>query len=47
MPILFFTQILGVALGLDEQQLGIEKNFYRCDKLDKIYRSASILEEAV
>ena len=46
-PILFFTQILGVALGLDEQQLGIDKNFYRCDKLDKIYRSKSILEEAV
>jgi heterodisulfide reductase subunit B len=44
MPILFFTQILGVALGLDEQQLGIDKNFYSCDKLDTVYRSKSILE---
>ena len=47
MPILFFTQILGVALGLNEKELGIDKNFYRCDQLEEIYRSSSILEEAV
>jgi heterodisulfide reductase subunit B len=36
MPILFFTQILGVSLGLDEKELGIDKNFYRCRKLDEL-----------
>jgi heterodisulfide reductase subunit B len=47
MPILFFTQILGVALGLDEKELGIDKNFYRCKELEEIYRSSTAVEEAV
>jgi heterodisulfide reductase subunit B len=40
MPILFFTQVVGIALGIDEKTLGIDKNFYRCKKLDEIMRSA-------
>lgn len=47
MPILFFTQILGVALGLDEKELGIDKNFYKCEKLHQIYNSEFSLEETV
>ncbi|HED38397.1 MAG TPA: disulfide reductase [Ignavibacteria bacterium] len=46
MPILFFTQILGVALGLSEKELGIDKNFYSCEKLNNIYNS-SITEKLV
>jgi heterodisulfide reductase subunit B len=42
MPILFFTQVLGIALGIDEKSLGIDKNFYRCKKLDEIMRSAAV-----
>jgi heterodisulfide reductase subunit B len=45
MPILFFTQVVGVALGIDEKTLGIDKNFYRCKKLDEIMRSAVPAEE--
>ncbi len=37
-PILFFTQVLGVALGLSEQVLGMDKNFYKCEKLEAIYK---------
>lgn len=44
MPILFFTQIIGVAIGLSENELGIDRNFYRCEKLDEIYSSAPIKE---
>jgi heterodisulfide reductase subunit B len=40
MPILFFTQVVGIALGIDEKTLAIDKNFYRCKKLDAIMRSA-------
>ncbi len=47
MPILFFTQILGVAFGLGEKELGIDKNFYVCDKLDKIYKNEIVVEEVV
>ncbi|MEN8191176.1 MAG: CoB--CoM heterodisulfide reductase iron-sulfur subunit B family protein [Bacteroidota bacterium] len=36
MPIFFFTQILGVALGLSEKELGIDLNFYKCDKVEKL-----------
>ncbi len=43
-PILFFTQILGVALGLKEEELGLEKNFYRCEKLDEIYKGSLVNE---
>jgi heterodisulfide reductase subunit B len=45
-PILFFTQILGIALGLTEHELGIEKNFYECKKLKEIERSEPVLEYA-
>lgn len=37
-PILFFTQILGVALGIDVGELGLEQNFYKCDKLESLYK---------
>lgn len=47
MPILFFTQVLGVALGLSEEELGIDKNFYRCEKLDEIYKKKVVEEETV
>jgi heterodisulfide reductase subunit B len=47
MPILFFTQVLGVALGLSEEVLGIDKNFYRCEKLDDIYKKNVVEEETV
>ncbi|MHB1688868.1 MAG: CoB--CoM heterodisulfide reductase iron-sulfur subunit B family protein [Ignavibacteriaceae bacterium] len=46
MPILFFTQLIGVALGLDEKELGIDKNLYKCEKLSEIYRLSSVEEEA-
>jgi heterodisulfide reductase subunit B len=39
MPILFFTQILGIAFGLPNKELGIEKNFYECKKLKEIEKS--------
>ena len=42
MPILFFTQVIGVALGIDEKTLGIDKNFYRCKKLEEIARSTAV-----
>ena len=41
MPILFFTQVMGVALGIDEKRLGVSRNFYRCERLETIARSAS------
>lgn len=47
MPILFFTQVLGVALGLSEEVLGMDKNFYRCEKLDEIFMKKVTEEEAV
>jgi heterodisulfide reductase subunit B2 len=45
MPILFFSQVLGVALGLNETELGLNKNFYRCRKLDEIYNKKVAEEE--
>ncbi len=39
-PILFFTQIIGIALGINIHELGIEKNFYRCNKLEELYSAA-------
>jgi heterodisulfide reductase subunit B len=47
MPILFFTQVLGIALGLSEEVLGIDKNFYRCEKLYEIYKKKVVEEETV
>jgi heterodisulfide reductase subunit B len=47
MPILFFTQVLGVALGLKEDELGIDKNFYTCEKLNSIYKKRVVEEETV
>lgn len=41
MPILFFTQILGVALGIDKKELGLENNFYKCEKLEELFISSS------
>ncbi len=38
-PVLYFTQVLGIALGIDEKMLGIDKNFYRCQKLEEIAKS--------
>jgi heterodisulfide reductase subunit B len=46
MPILFFTQILGVALGLTGKELGIEKNFFTCRKLKEIELSEPVFETA-
>ena len=47
MPILFFTQVLGVALGLDEEVLGINKNFYSCAKMEAICKKKVVEEETV
>lgn len=44
MPILFFTQILGVSLGLTEKELGVDKNFYECEKLEKILNNSPVTE---
>lgn len=38
MPIFFFTQVLGVALGIEREKLGLDKNFYRCEKLEEIIK---------
>ena len=45
MPILFFTQVLGIAMGLNEKELGVDRNFYNCEKLEKIYKAKPVLEE--
>jgi len=45
-PILFFTQILGIALGLPGEELGIEKNFYECKKLKVIENSKPFVQSA-
>jgi heterodisulfide reductase subunit B len=47
MPILFFSQVLGVAMGLSKEELGLEKNFYRCEKLEEIYKKKVLEEETV
>lgn len=36
MPILFFTQVLGVALGIPDIKLGMDQNFIECKQLKKI-----------
>lgn len=38
-PIYYFTQVLGIALGIDEEALGINNNFYICEKLREISQS--------
>lgn len=35
-PIYYFTQVLGIALGIDEETLGINNNFYISEKLREI-----------
>lgn len=45
MPILFFTQILGVALGINKKELGLENNFYKCEKLEELFISSSKQKE--
>jgi len=45
-PILFFTQILGIAFGLPGKELGIEKNFYECKKLKEIEKSKPFVHMA-
>jgi heterodisulfide reductase subunit B len=47
MPILFFSQVLGVALGLGGKELGIEKNFYRCEKLEEILNRKVLEAETI
>ncbi|HJY64211.1 MAG TPA: CoB--CoM heterodisulfide reductase iron-sulfur subunit B family protein [Ignavibacteria bacterium] len=46
MPILFFTQILGIAFGLPGKSLGMEKNFYECKKLKEIELSKPFVQLA-
>ncbi len=36
MPIYYFTQVVGVALGLEPKNLGIGKNFYQLQRLKEI-----------
>ena len=43
-PIYYFTQVLGVALGLNEDELAINKNFIISEKLKKVLEEA-IVEE--
>jgi len=43
-PIYYFTQVLGVALGLNEDDLAINKNFILSEKLEKIIKEESTLE---
>jgi len=43
-PIYYFTQVLGVALGLNEEELAINKNFIISEKLKKVLEEA-IVEE--
>jgi len=40
-PIFFFTQILGVALGLNEKELAIDLNFYKCEKVEELLKSST------
>lgn len=41
-PIYYFTQVLGIALGIDEEALGINNNFYICEKLREISQSSML-----
>lgn len=44
-PIFYFTQVLGVALGIGPESLGIDMNFHRCEKLEKIIKSPTPIEQ--
>lgn len=46
-PIFFFTQILGAALGLSEEELGIDLNFYECNKVTDIIHSSREIEHEI
>jgi heterodisulfide reductase subunit B len=46
-PILFFTQLLGIAFGLSSKELGIDKNFYRCEKLSEIEKQLPIQQQPI
>lgn len=43
-PIYYFTQVLGVALGLNEDELAINKNFIISEKLKKILEETPVEE---
>lgn len=43
-PIYYFTQVLGVALGLNEDELAINKNFIISEKLKKVLEEAPVEE---
>jgi hypothetical protein len=34
-------------MGLSKEELGLEKNFYRCEKLEEIYKKKVLEEETV
>lgn len=42
MPVYYFTQVFGVALGLNEVELGIDKNFLTSEKLNKILKEEQV-----
>jgi heterodisulfide reductase subunit B len=46
-PILFFTQVLGISLGLNDEELGINSNFYQCKKLTEIKNKKSFTAQTV
>lgn len=46
-PILFFTQLLGIAFGLNSKTLGIDKNFYQCEKLNEIERQLPVKQQPI
>jgi heterodisulfide reductase subunit B len=35
MPVLYFTQLIGLALGIDPKKLGLDKNFISTQNLLK------------
>ena len=47
LPIFFFTQILGVALGIDDEELGLNLNFYECSALKQIQSTSALIDQSV
>jgi heterodisulfide reductase subunit B len=41
-PVYYFTQVLGISLGLSEEDLGLNKNFMVSDKLYKILKEVPV-----
>jgi heterodisulfide reductase subunit B len=39
LPVLYFTQVIGLAIGLDEKDLGFEFNRVRADRVIEKLRS--------